>query len=90
MSPIGGIEGENNPCYLCKGTGLIDEEFHYACMGTGYRGGLQLAIFLKQLREDSLEKLDAIQSDITAIKAKTDNMPADLVNVLQDIHDHVE
>ena len=38
---IGGPLGENNPCYLCGGTGLIVGEFHYACLGTGLKAGLE-------------------------------------------------
>ena len=72
MPPIGGIAGENNPCHECGGTGRIDGEFHYPCLGTGYRGGLELHIFLKELRDDTIDKLNDIEEKCNEIKVVVD------------------
>ena len=57
---IGGPDGDQNPCIQCNGTGEIDGEFHYLCLGTGKTGGYALTIFLKTFYDDVMDKLDAI------------------------------
>lgn len=88
-----GVVGDNNePCSTCGGDGkilLADADFSHI-RGAGFRAlrGTIWDLLLTSLA--SLDtKIDALQADITTIKAKTDNMPDDLVNVLQDIHGHV-
>lgn len=68
--PIGGPNGENNPCHECNGTGLINGEFHYSCLGTGYLAGMAEKIFLKELRDDTMDKLNDIKEKVDEIMDK--------------------
>jgi len=52
-----------NPCFECGGTGEIEGETCVACLGTGYRGGSDLHLFLLALKsriDDIEDKLDDI------------------------------
>ena len=69
---IGGPDGVHNPCFECNGTGEIDGEFHYPCLGTGYRGGREIQIFLKELRDDVMDKCDDIKEKVDEIKDVVD------------------
>jgi hypothetical protein len=75
---IGGPAGDDNPCVLCNGTGELDGEFHYPCLGTGYRAGLEIAVFLKELKDNLDTKLDALQADMDIIKPQIDALYEDL------------
>jgi hypothetical protein len=72
MVPIGGPLGDNNPCHPCGGTGEVDGEFHYRCFGTGYFGGPELAVFLKEFQDDVVDKLNDIKEKVDEIKTVVD------------------
>jgi len=72
----------NTTCHVCGGGGTIEAEGVHEISEAHIIASFDIVTRLET-------KLDSIQSDITAIKAKTDNMPDNLVNVLQDIHGHV-
>ncbi len=70
-------------CTTCGGDGKDNGSLCETCFGGGampVTGSLLLV----------LEKVFNISADITAIKAKTDIIPENLVEALQDIHGHVE
>jgi hypothetical protein len=72
MSPIGGPAGTANPCVECDGTGEINGAFHYPCIGTGYRGGKEFGVFLKEFQGDVMDKLTDIKEKVDEIKAVVD------------------
>jgi len=59
-----------NPCLKCEGDGLLDGEFCLRCLGTGFRGGKELHLYLKAMADrinDVMDKLDDVMDKIDDI-----------------------
>jgi hypothetical protein len=72
MTPVGGPAGTDNPCVECNGTGVFNGGFHYPCLGTGYRGGKEISVFLKEFQGDVVDKLTDIKEKVDEIKTVVD------------------
>jgi RecJ-like exonuclease len=68
MAPIGGPAGDNNPCMTCQGTGMVGSDKCRKCIGTGYRGGIEIS----ETMLDVLDKLVDIKEKIDEIKTVVD------------------
>ena len=70
--PIDGIGGDNNPCYVCLGTGELEGEFCLNCMGTGTRASDGEHAFLKIFYDDVMDKLGDIKQKVDETKEVVD------------------
>ena len=73
-----------NTCPTCGGDGMDGDHLCRTCMG---RSTIPIRTTKYQALKEQFDAMDSIQAVLTAIKAKTDNLPEDTESVLDDILD---
>lgn len=85
------VLGEGTICPTCGGDGYVgDDEACPTCATTGATPVKGRAGYDKRRFDEAEAKVDTLTTDVTAVKAKTDNLPEDIASDLSDISDRCD